>query len=105
MEWTGLDFGKFQRAVENREKWRKLIVKSSAVPKRPSMMMIGVRTPPCVIACTNVSTHVKDPVVHVSLVDYGNTNIPSTQHSDKNNQLDDCGRSIGRRSSGSSKTL
>ena len=24
-EWTGLEFGKSQRAVENREKWRKLI--------------------------------------------------------------------------------
>ena len=27
-EWTGLEFGKSQRAVENREKWRKLVVKS-----------------------------------------------------------------------------
>ena len=31
-EWTGLEFAKSQRAVENREKWRKLIVKSSVVP-------------------------------------------------------------------------
>ena len=31
-EWTGLEFGKSQRAVENREKWRKLVVKSSVVP-------------------------------------------------------------------------
>ena len=30
--WTGLEFTKFQRAVENREKWRKLTVKSSVVP-------------------------------------------------------------------------
>ena len=35
-EWTGLEFGKSQRAVENREKWRKLVVKSSVVPQRPS---------------------------------------------------------------------
>ena len=34
-EWTGLEFGKSQREVENREKWRKLVVKSSAVPQRP----------------------------------------------------------------------
>ena len=27
-EWTGLEFGKFQKAVENREKWRKLVAKS-----------------------------------------------------------------------------
>ena len=27
-EWTGLEFAKSQKAVENREKWRKLIVKS-----------------------------------------------------------------------------
>ena len=31
-EWTGLEFGKSQRAVENRDKWRKLIAKSSVVP-------------------------------------------------------------------------
>ena len=34
--WTGLEFAKSQRAVENREKWRKLIAKSSVVPQRPS---------------------------------------------------------------------
>ena len=28
-EWTGLEFGKSQRAVEKREKWRKLVAKSS----------------------------------------------------------------------------
>ena len=33
-EWTGLEFAKSQRAVENREKWRKLVVKSSVVPQR-----------------------------------------------------------------------
>ena len=37
-EWTGLEFGKSQRAVENREKWRKLVAKSSVVPKRPSWL-------------------------------------------------------------------
>ena len=31
-EWTGLEFAKSQRAVENREKWRKPVVKSSLVP-------------------------------------------------------------------------
>ena len=34
-EWTGLDFAMSQRAVKNREKWRKLVVKSSVVPQRP----------------------------------------------------------------------
>ena len=34
-EWIGLEFGKSQRAVENREKWRKLVAKSSVVPNRP----------------------------------------------------------------------
>ena len=33
-EWTGLEF-KSQRAVENREKWRKVVVKLSVVPQRP----------------------------------------------------------------------
>ena len=32
-EWTGLEFTKSQRAVENREKWRKLVAKSSVVPQ------------------------------------------------------------------------
>ena len=31
-EWAGQEFGKSQRAVENREKWRKLVAKSSVVP-------------------------------------------------------------------------
>ena len=35
-EWTGLEFGKSQRAVENSEKWRKLVGKSSVVPQRSS---------------------------------------------------------------------
>ena len=37
-EWTGLKFGKFQRAVKNRDKWRKLVAKSSVVPQRPSRL-------------------------------------------------------------------
>ena len=35
---TGPEFAKFQRAVENREKWRKLVAKSSVVPQRPSWL-------------------------------------------------------------------
>ena len=37
-EWTGLEFGKSQRVVEDREKWRKLVAKSSVVPQRPSRL-------------------------------------------------------------------
>ena len=37
-EWTGLEFAKSQRAVENRKKWRKLVVKSFVVPKRPLLL-------------------------------------------------------------------
>ena len=37
-EWTGLEFAKPHRAVENREKWRKLIVKSPVLPQRPSRL-------------------------------------------------------------------
>ena len=37
-EWTGLEFRKSQRAVENREKWRKLVAKSSVVPQRPTRL-------------------------------------------------------------------
>ena len=32
-EWTGLEFAKSQRAVENREERRKLVAKSSVVPQ------------------------------------------------------------------------
>ena len=32
-KWTGLESAKSQRAVENRGKWRKLVVKSSVLPK------------------------------------------------------------------------
>ena len=34
-EWTGLEFGKSQRAVEHRKNWRKLVAKSSVVPQQP----------------------------------------------------------------------
>ena len=34
-EWTGLKFAKSLRAVENKEEWRKLVVKSSLLPQRP----------------------------------------------------------------------
>ena len=37
-EWTGLEFGRSQRAVENGDQWRKLAAKSSVVPKRPSRL-------------------------------------------------------------------
>ena len=37
-KWTSLGFAKSNRAVENREKWRKLVVKSSVVPQRPSRL-------------------------------------------------------------------
>ena len=38
-EWTGLEFANSQRAVENREKWRKLVAKSSVGPqRRPELM-------------------------------------------------------------------
>ena len=37
-EWTGLEFAKSQRAVENREKWRKLVGESSVVPRLPSLL-------------------------------------------------------------------
>ena len=37
-EWTGLEFGKSQRAFENRRKWGKLVTKSSVVPQRPSRL-------------------------------------------------------------------
>ena len=37
-EWTGLEFAKSLRAVENRGKWSKLVAKSAVVPKRPSWL-------------------------------------------------------------------
>ena len=37
-EWTGLELTQSQRAVENRENWRKLVAKLSVVPQRPSQL-------------------------------------------------------------------
>ena len=37
-EWAGLEFAKSQKAVEKREKWKKLVAKSSVVPQRPSRL-------------------------------------------------------------------
>ena len=39
-ERTGLEFAKSQRAVENREEWRKLVAKSSVVPQRPARLRL-----------------------------------------------------------------
>ena len=39
-ERTGLEFAKCQRAVENREKWRILVAKSSVVPLGPSTLAV-----------------------------------------------------------------
>ena len=37
-EQTSMEFSRSQRAVENREKWRKLVAKSSVVLQRPSRL-------------------------------------------------------------------
>ena len=37
-EWTGLEFDKYQKAMENREQRRELVVKLSVVPQRPSQL-------------------------------------------------------------------
>ena len=37
-EWTGMDFAKSQRAVENRAKWREIVAKSSVAPLRPARL-------------------------------------------------------------------
>ena len=37
-EWTGPEFGKSQRTVENIEKWRELVMKSHVVPQRLSRL-------------------------------------------------------------------
>ena len=40
-EWTGLEFAKSQRAMENRGKWGKLVAKSSVVPQQPLRLRDG----------------------------------------------------------------
>ena len=39
--------------------------------------LLRCRTRPCAIACIYICMHVKDPVVHQSSEDYGNTKTPS----------------------------
>ena len=41
-EWTGLEFGKSHRAVENRRKWRNLVVKSSVAPQRSTWLRLSL---------------------------------------------------------------
>ena len=56
-------------------------------------LFFGVRTHPCAIACINIYAHDKDPVVHVRVRWIMATQTyPARTISDKNNQLDDCGR-------------
>ena len=56
-EWTGLESAESQRAVENREKWRKLVAKSSVVLQRPSRLrdrwdeMMSSRSGHCLVLC------------------------------------------------------
>ena len=40
-EWTGLEFTKSQRAVENRKRWGKQVAKLSMVPQQPSRLRDG----------------------------------------------------------------
>ena len=35
-KWTGLEFAMSRKAAKNKGKWRKLVVKSSVLPQRPS---------------------------------------------------------------------
>ena len=40
-KWTGLEFAKFLKAVENRENWRKLVVKSSLCGAPTTLAVTG----------------------------------------------------------------
>ena len=37
-EWTGLEWNTILRKAENREEWRKLVVKSTVVPQRSARL-------------------------------------------------------------------
>ena len=38
-EWTGMDFTSSTRTAEDRTRWKRIVVKSSVVPKRPHKVM------------------------------------------------------------------
>ena len=40
-EWTGLELNSILRKAENREEWRKLVVKPTVVPQRSARLRIG----------------------------------------------------------------
>ena len=40
-EWTGLELARSKKAVKNRDKWRKLVVKPSVVLQRPLRLKGG----------------------------------------------------------------
>ena len=57
-------------------------------------LSFGVPTPPCAIACINICAHNKEPVVCVRYRWIMSTQTyPARTIGEKNNQLDDCGRS------------
>ena len=58
-EWAGLKFAKSQMARQNREKWRKLVVKSSVVPQRPSRAPLS--PPFCLSVCLSLVYDQDDP--------------------------------------------
>ena len=35
-EWTGMEFGDFLRAAEDRQRWKGIVATSSLVPRRPT---------------------------------------------------------------------
>ena len=37
-EWTGLEWNVILRKAENREEWRKLVIKFTVVPQRPTIL-------------------------------------------------------------------
>ena len=38
-EWTGMDFSSSAKTAKNRTKWKRIVAKSSVVPKRPCKVM------------------------------------------------------------------
>ena len=61
-------------------------------------LSFGVHTPSCAIACVNTCVHDKNPLVQVRVWWFmAKQTYPAHTIDDKNNQLDDCGRSTERR--------
>ena len=83
-EWTDLEFAKSQRAVDNREKWRKLALESSVEPQRPLRLRDRWRW-----RWRNRTTQINAPIVGIeAFVQATDKMIPVRKKNENNKKIE-----------------